>query len=64
MFCRVGENACPWQIQPSLALTEGEDDETHLSVPPRPWGGLEYRAVVSVSQGCENSYPQPIQPSL
>jgi len=64
MVCRVSENACPRRNQLSLALTEGEDDETHFSEPPRRWGGPEWTVATSVSRGCENACPQPIQPSL
>jgi len=64
MVCRVGENACTRRNQQSLALTEGEDDETHFSGPPRRWGGPAWRVATSVSRGCENACPQPIQPSL
>ena len=64
MFCRVGENACPRRIQPSLALTEDKNDETHVSGPPRRWGGPEWIVATSVSQGCESAGPNPIQPSV
>jgi len=38
--------------EPSLALTEGEDDRTHFSGPPRRWGVPEWSATTRVSRGC------------
>ena len=64
MVCRVGEIACPQRIQPSLALREGKNYETHFSGPPRRWGGPEWMVATCVSRGCKNACPQLIQPSL
>jgi len=58
------ENACPQPIQPSLALTEGGDDQTHYSGPPRRWGGTEWSAKTMVCRGRENACTQRTWPSL
>ena len=52
MICRVCENACLRRNPPSFALTEGEDVETHFSIPPL-WrsGVLQLEGACSLSCG-------------
>jgi len=64
MICRVCENACPRRNQPSFALTEGEDVETHFSGQPTRWGGPEWSAKAMVFLVCENTCPFRNRPSL
>jgi len=64
MDCLVCENASPRQNRPSLALTEGVDDHTHYSGPPRRWGGPVLSAKAIICRGCENACPRRNQPSF
>jgi len=64
MVCRVCENAYTRQNQPSLALTEGEDDETHFSGPPRRWGRPEWSGKAVVCRVRKNACTRQTQPSL
>jgi len=61
---RECKNACPQPIQPSLALTEGGDDQTHYTGPPHRWGGPEWSAKTMVFRVCENACPRRNQLSL
>jgi len=51
-------------MQTNLALTEGEDVETHFSGPPRQWGGPKLSANTMDCRVGENACPLRIQPSL
>jgi len=64
MVCLVCENACPRRNRPSLALTEGGDDHTNYSGPPRRWGRPVWSEKAMICRVCKSAYTQQDQPSF